>query len=241
MHHHGHPTLKTPLKNEPERILVVGRSPSVLVETVEILRSKGFFADATNQFDRVLDDYDVKSLDILVFGGMVPPDTKEYLREEVGARNPELTFVQGLAGIAGLIAAQVEGVAWADTAGETDVSYDAVRRTVKVNMNDSAHVTVDAYWHTSFTPPQPKSTAMQVLDTELDKGFHAIPLPAGVPSEASFVTVAVGAAVHAFTVGPMPQAVMRMVPTSGSAAGGSAGTGRGAPPSVPPVTTHGHD
>ena len=26
---------------EPERILVVGRSPSVLVDTVEILRSKG--------------------------------------------------------------------------------------------------------------------------------------------------------------------------------------------------------
>jgi hypothetical protein len=240
VHHHGNP-LKTPLKNEPERILVVGRSPDVLVDTVEILRSKGFFADATNQFDRILDDYDVTNLDILVFGGMVPPDTKKYLREEVGSRNPEVTFVQGLAGIAGLIAAQVEGVAWADPASETEVSYDAVRRTVKVNMHDSAHVTVDAYWHTSFTPPQPRSTTMQVLDTELDKGLHTMPLPAEVPSEASFVTVAVGAAVHAFTVGPMPQAVMRMVSTGGSAPAGSAGTGRSALPSVAPITTHGHD
>lgn len=240
MHDQDDPTLK-PLKNEPERILVVGRSPSMLVETVEILRSKGFFADATNQFDRVLDDYDVTNLDILVFGGMVPADTKQYLREEVGARNPDVTFVQGLAGIAGLIAAQVEGVAWADTASETEVSYDTERRMVQLNLNHSAHVTIDAYWHTSFTPPQPKSTSMQVCDTELDKGFHIIPLPAGVPSEASFVTVAVGAAMHAFTVGPMPQAVMRVVPTSGTAPGGSAGPGTGALPSVAPVTTHGHD
>jgi hypothetical protein len=41
---------------DPGRILVIGRSPSVLVDTVEILRSKGYSADATNQFDRVLDD-----------------------------------------------------------------------------------------------------------------------------------------------------------------------------------------
>jgi hypothetical protein len=228
-------------RNERERILVVGRSPSVLVETVEILRSKGFFADATNQFDRVLDDYDVTNLDILVFGGMVPPDTKQYLREQVGARNADVTFVQGLAGIAGLIAAQVEGVAWADTVNQSEVSYDTERRLVQLNVDDCANVTIDAYWHTSFTPPQPESTSMQVLDTELDKGFHTIPLPAKVPPEASFVTVAVGTAVHAFTVGPMPQSVMRMVPTGGTAPDGSTAPGRSSLPPVAPVTTHGHD
>ncbi len=241
MNHRHNPALTTPLAGKPDRILVVGRSPDVLVETVEILRSKGFLADATNQFDHVLGDYDVTNLDILVFGGMVPPDTKKYLREEVGALNPDMTFVQGLAGIAGLIAAQVEGVARADTARETDVSYDAVRRTVQVTLNDPAHVTVDAYWHTSFTPPQPKSTGMQVLDAELDQGVHTIQLPVEVPSEASFVTVAVGAAVHAFTVGPMPQAVMRLAATGGSASGGPAGTGINALPSVAPLSTHGHD
>jgi hypothetical protein len=228
-------------QTEPERILVVGRSPSVLVETVEILRSKGFFADATNQFDRVLDDYDVTNLDILVFGGMVPPDTKRYLREQVGARNPDVTFIQGLAGIAGLIAAQVAGVAWGDTANESVVSYDTTRRLVQLNLDDSAHVTIDAYWLTSFTPPQPKSTSMQVLDTELDKGCFTVPLPAGVPSEASFVTVAVGTTVHAFTVGPMPQSVMRMVPTGGTAPDGSTAPGRSSLPPVAPVATHSHD
>lgn len=241
MHHHDNPTLTTSLTSEPARVLVVGRSPDVLVETVEILRSRGFLADATNQFDHVLVDYDVTNLDILVFGGMVPPDTKKYLREEVRALNPEVTFVQGLAGIAGLIAAQVEGVAWADRATWTDVSYDAVRRTFKVNLNDSAHVAVDAYWHTSLTPPQPKSTGMQVLDAELEEGVHTIQLPLGVPSEASFVTVAVGAAVHAFTVGPMPQAVVRMASTGGSAHGGPARTGIRVLPSVAPLSTHGHD
>jgi hypothetical protein len=228
-------------QTQPERILIVGRSPSVLVETVEILRSKGFLADATNQFDRVLDDYDVTNLDILVFGGMVPPDTKHHLREQVGARNPDVTFVQGLAGIAGLIAAQVEGVARGDTANESVVSYDTERRLLQLSLDDSAHVTIDAYWATSFTPPEPKSTSMQVFDTELDKGSHIVPLPAGVPSEASFVTVAVGTTVHALTVGPMPQSVMLMVPTGGASAGGSTAPGGSSLPQVAPVTTYSHD
>ena len=59
-------------RTTPARVLVVGRSPSVLVATVELLRGKGHRADATNQFDQVLDDYDVSDLDVLVFGGMVP-------------------------------------------------------------------------------------------------------------------------------------------------------------------------
>lgn len=211
----------------PQRVLVVGRSPDVLVDVVEILRDKGYVADASNQFDRVLDDYDVTELDILVFGGMVPPDTKEYLRQEIRTRNPGLTFVQGLAGIAGLIAAQVECVAGADAAGETAISYDAAGRTVEVGMTDSARVTVEAYWLTSWTPPQPKSTSMRVFDAELDGGVHTIPLPAEVPFEASFITVAVDAVVHAFTVGPIPQAVTRIVPA--------------ALPPVASVTTHGQD
>jgi hypothetical protein len=233
--------MNTSRRNEPPRILVVGRSPSVLLDTVEILRSKGFVADATNQFDSVLADYDVADLDILVFGGMVPPDTKQYLRAQVGARNPDVAFVQGLAGIAGLIAAQVEGLARADTANQSEISYDTERRLVRLDLADSANVTIEAYWHTSFTPPQPQSTSMQVLATELDKGSHTIPLPAKVPSEASFVTVRVGTAVHAVTVGPMPQSVMRLVPTGGIAPAGSTAPGGSALASVAPVTTHDHD
>jgi hypothetical protein len=223
--------------SDPKRILVVGRSPSVLLDTVEILRKKGYSADATNQFERVLDDYDVKDIDILVFGGMVPPDTKQYLREEIAERNAHVTFVQGLAGIAGLIAAQVEGVVTAEP-GESDVAYDAARRSVQLSLTAPARVVVDAWWSTSFTPPEPSSTSMQVHDAELDKGSHIIPLPAEVPSEASFVTVAVGPAVHAFTVGAMPQSVLRMVPTGGMTPGGDPSpSGRALPP-VSAVSTH---
>ena len=93
------------------RVLIVGRSPNVLLEAVDILRSRGYQADATNQFADVLSDYDVADLDILIFGGMVPAETKQYLREEVAKVNPAVTFVQGLAGMSGLIAAQVDAVA----------------------------------------------------------------------------------------------------------------------------------
>jgi hypothetical protein len=221
-----------------DRILVVGRSPSVLLETVDILRGKGYAANATNQFDDVLDDYDPIGIDIVVFGGMVPAETKQYLREEFSARNPDVIFVQGLAGIAGLVAAQAEGAASDGEASNSDVTYDATNRVVRLTVNRTVHVTIEAWWATSFTPPEPKSTSMRVLDAEFCDGYHVVPVPREVPTEASFLTVAVGAAVYTFTVGAMPQSVMRLVPTGSSPA---ASPGALALPPVSVVNTRSHD
>lgn len=200
-----------PPTSPPARILVIGRSPSVILEAADILRSKGFHADATNQFDDVLTEYDTANLDVVVFGGMVAPHTKQHLRNEISRVNGHAVFVQGLAGIAGLIAAQVEGVT--AVAGDDDVVYDPRNRTLELTVRDPAQVVVEAWWTTSFTPPEPTSTSMRVVDTACEAGEYVIPLPAEVPSVASFVTVSVGPAVHIFTVGAMPEAVTRIVPT----------------------------
>jgi hypothetical protein len=221
---------------EPERILVVGRSPNVLTDTVEILRGKGYSADATNQFDRVLDDYAVEDIDIVVFGGMVPADIKQHLRQEIGGRNAHVTFVQGLAGIAGLIASQVEGVITAGQPGDSHVVYDEEQRSVQLTLPKAARVTIEAWWATSFTPPEPKSTSLRVLSTELQEGSHSIALPAEIPSVASFLAVTGGSAVRTFTVGAIPQSVMGMVP----AGGGSPSAGSPLPP-VSEVNTRSHD
>src|SRR5436305_3604042 len=127
------------------RILVVGRSPGVLLETVDILRGKGYAADATNQFDHVVDDYDPTGIDIVVFGGMVPAETKQYLREEFSARNPDVTFVQGLAGIAGLVAAQAEGATVSGEAGDDRVAYDAAERAIRLTLNRTRQVSIEAW------------------------------------------------------------------------------------------------
>jgi hypothetical protein len=216
--------MNTSPKNEPERVLVVGRSPNALVAIVDILRAKGYSADATNQFDQVLDDYDITDLDVLVFGGMVPADTKQKLREDISERNPHVTFVQGLAGIAGLIAAQVQAATSADALDNGEVVYDAAQRSVQLTLDDPATVTVEAWWATfgdmpnvsspSFVPPEPKTTSMYVFDGRLDAGSHTIPLPDQVPSEASFAGVTIGSSTRVFTVGPMPAAITRLVPAS---------------------------
>jgi hypothetical protein len=223
----------TAAHDDPRRILVVGRSPGVLEDTVAILRGKGHSANATNQFDSVLDDYAVDDLDLVVFGGMVPADTKHHLREQISARNTRVTFVQGLAGIAGLIAAQVQGVIASDEPDRSYVAYDADERSVQLALNEPAHVTVDAWWVTSFTPPEPASTSLRVVDADLDAGQHTIALPDQVPAEASFLTVVAGSAVHALTVGSMPESVKRLVPKDGAAPA----PGGGLPP-VRAVTTH---
>ena len=199
-----------------KRILVIGRSPGVLVATVDILRAKGYSADATNQFDRVLDDYDVTDLDVLVFGGMVPADARQALREDVCGRNPRVSFVQGLAGIPGLIAAQVQAAISAEAHNDDggDVGYDEARRAVRFTLNDPARVTVEAWWHTSFVPPEPRSASVRVFDGQLDAGPHTIPLPDQVPSEASFAGVSIGSSARVFTVGPMPGSVTQLVPAT---------------------------
>ena len=122
--------------NRPARILVIGRSETVLSEAVTILREKGYAAGATNEFDRTLDLFDVGQLDLVVFGGMVPPDTKEHLREQISTRNPAATFVQGYAGIPGLIAEQVEAALSDGTAGPTaSVTYDAQSRSIGISLD----------------------------------------------------------------------------------------------------------
>ena len=190
--------------NRPARILVIGRSETVLSEAVTILREKGYAAGATNEFDRTLDLFDAGQLDLL-FGGMVPPDTKEHLRGQISARNPAAAFVQGYAGIPGLIAAQVEAALGDGTTGPAAVvTYDPRSRSIGISLDEQQDVTVTAWWATSFVPPEPKSTSRVILDKELPAGAHTIAIPDQVPAQASFATVYIGPSVHAFIVGPMP-------------------------------------
>ncbi|MCP2338691.1 hypothetical protein [Actinomadura rupiterrae] len=192
------------------RVLIVGRSPGVLVEAVDILRARGYSADGTNQFDQVLDDYDVTGLDLLVIGGMVPTETKRRLRADVSERNPGVTIIQGLSGIAGLLAAQVQEV---DSTEPLEADYDAAHRSVRLTLDAPADVTIDT-WFGTFTPPEPKSTTLRIFDGRLDAGSHIIPLPDQVPSEASFGAVTVGPSTRTFTIGAMPESVTRLVPTT---------------------------
>ncbi|MEV0839326.1 hypothetical protein AB0I55_07175 [Actinocatenispora sera] len=200
-------------ENRPGRVLVVGRSPHVLLDTVDALRALGYAADATNQFDRVLDEYDGAELDVLVFGGMVPADTKQRLRASLLARNPRVVFVQGLAGIPGLVAAQVQA-ATATEAPAEQIGYDPAGRAVQLTLGEARHVTVQAWWMTSFAPPEPRSTTLRVFDGDLGAGAHTVQLPDPVPDIASFAGVTVGAAVRVFTVGEMPRAVTRLAPNT---------------------------
>lgn len=189
----------------PEHVLVVGRAPSVLETAVELLRARGLRADATNAFDRVLDDYDGADLDVVVFGGLVPPATKDRLREEITRLNPGARFVQGLAGVPGVIAAQVEATLTGAPSGA--VTYDAAGRSVVVELDAPARVVVDAFWVTSLTPPEPTSAHERVLAADLPTGVHRVPLPSAVPDQAAFAAVHVDDRVAVLTIAPLPSGV----------------------------------
>jgi len=201
--------LTLPIEAAPEvrtqsRVLIIGRSENVLSETVQILRLLGYAAGASNDFADVMDLFDMTAVDVVVFGGMVPPDTKERLRQQISGRNPSVTFVQGFAGIPGVIVAQVRAAGDASAQAGLAVAYDQETRTVDLHLDRAEDVQVVAWWGTSFTPPEPRSTSLVLVDAYLPAGEHTVTLPAEVPSQASFVTVAARDAVRTLIVGPMP-------------------------------------
>ena len=186
-------------------VLVIGRSEKVLQETVALLHRNGRAAGATNDFDNVLAQFDIASLDIVVFGGMVPPDTKEALRTSLVARNPTLAFVQGLAGIPALIATQVEAALAPSRRHQDSTRYDSDTRTVTISLQSLENVRVIGFWHTAFVPPDPASTSEVIFDDTMDAGTHTVTLPASIPTAASFIAVHIGTDVQPFVVGPMPR------------------------------------
>jgi hypothetical protein len=182
-------------------VLLIGKSQLVLDESVAGLRELGHKADATNDFTDVTGRFDVKGIDLVVFGGQVPPERKAELTEEIGAINPGVIFVQGLAGIPGLIVNQVQGAFAAD-------QQDPIRapvhspddRSIRLTLADPAAVKVTVWWQTSFVPPDPKSDSLVLLDDQLAGGEHAIPIPDRVPPKAAFATVKINGAIYAFSI-----------------------------------------
>lgn len=180
-------------------VLLIGRSQHVLDESVAGLQALGYPAQGTNDFSNVIGRFDPRTLDLVVFGGQVPPDRKAELREEIGAINPRIIFVQGLAGIPGLIVSQVQG-AFGGQDPAVAPSYEAADRSIRLTLTGPAEVTVTLWWGTSFVPPDPKSDSLQVLRERLPSGDHLVPVPAHIPQTAAFASVRIDDTIYAFSI-----------------------------------------
>ena len=182
-------------------VLVLGKSQLVLDDAVAGLRDLGYKAEATNDFADITGRFDVERIDLVVFGGQVPADRKTELGEEIAAINPQMIFVQGLAGIPGLIINQIQGAFTADDQDPTRATtYTPDDRSIRLSLAEPADVKVTVWWQTSFVPPDPKSDSLLLLDDQLASGDHAVPLPDHIPPQAAFATVQIDAATYAFSI-----------------------------------------
>ena len=163
--------------------------------------------------------FDAGQFDLVVFGGMVPSDTKEHLREQISTRKPGATFVQGYAGIPGLVAEQVRppsATAQSDPAPQSHTTASPGRSAPPSTRTTGRH-RHRLVGHL-VRPPGTESTSRVILDEELPTGAHTIAIPDEVPAQASFATVSIGPLVHAFIVGPMPsRTTMARLPSPSSA------------------------
>jgi hypothetical protein len=188
--------------DNPQRsVLLIGKSQLVLNGALAGLRDLGYKAEATNDFADVTSRFDAREIDLVVLGGQVPPDLKAELREEISAINPRVIFVQGLAGIPGLIINQVQGAFACDHQEPVRApTFTPYERSIKLTLPGSAEVKVTTWWQTSFVPPDPKSDSLLLLDDRLAAGDHAVKVPDLVPPLAAFATVQVDAAIYAFSI-----------------------------------------
>jgi hypothetical protein len=187
--------------NAQRNVLLIGRSQLVLDEAVTGLRDLGYRAEGTNDFADITGRFDARKLDLVVFGGQVPPDGKTEMRKEISAINPHVIFVQGLAGIPGLIINQVQGAFACDHQDPTGApAYKPDERSIRLTLAGPADVKVIAWWGTSFVPPDPKSESLLLLDDRLAGGDHAVPIPDHIPPKAAFATVNIGSATYAFSI-----------------------------------------
>jgi hypothetical protein len=139
--------------NAPRSVLLIGKSQLVLDDSVAGLRGLGYKADATNDSTDVTGRFEVKQIDLVVFGGQVPADRKAELRKEIGAINPRVIFVDGLAGIPGPIVNQVQGAFAAHGQDPTAApTYTPDERSIRLTLADPANVKVTAWWQASFVP-----------------------------------------------------------------------------------------
>jgi hypothetical protein len=187
--------------NAQRSVLLIGKSQLVLDDSVAGLRDLGYKAEATNDFADITGRFDARKLDLIVFGGQVPPDRKAELREEIRAINPQVIFVQGLAGIPGLIINQVQGAFGSEHQDPTGApAHTPDERSIPLTLASPADVKVTVWWQTSFVPPDPKSDSLLLLDDRLAGGDYAVPLPDHVPPRAAFATVKIDAAIYAFSI-----------------------------------------
>jgi hypothetical protein len=161
--------------------------------------------EGTNDFADVTTRFDVGGIDVVVLGGQVPPMRKDELREEIGNINPRVIFVQGLAGIPGLIIRQVQGALAAHDGEVAEApTFVPEERSIQLTLRQTADVEVIVWWQTSFVPPDPKSESLLLLADRLAAGDHVVAVPDRVPSTAVFATVQVDAAIHAFSIATEP-------------------------------------
>lgn len=182
-------------------VLVIGKSRLVLDEAVAGLRDLGYEAEATNDFSDIMGRFDFSEIDLVVFGGKVPPDLRAELTERISRVNPRAILIGGLSGIAGLIINQVQGEFAAVDRAPTQVpTYTPESRTIELILPEPADVKVTLWWRIPSAGPDPASDSLVVIDGRLSGGRHPFAVPGHIPARVAFASVQVDDIVHNFSI-----------------------------------------
>ncbi len=177
-----------------KHILIIGRSPDALDGMRSMLEQKGHTVETTHDFDNIPDRYRLEDFDLITMGGKVSPETKEHIMTAATARKNTMQFVQGMAGIPGLVVDQIEGELAADLRDSAHApTFQASTRTFTLSLPKPSRVL-------TFIPPNPGSDSHVLCNEILAAGTHTVSVPADIPMQSSFASIRVDDAVYCFNL-----------------------------------------
>ena len=90
------------------RVLLIGRNPTVLINLASALTDEGFAVKTTNRVEQAGQDFDAADFDVVAFGRGVDAPTNERLRATFTAHNPTVRFIDGLAPVIPILVKQIK-------------------------------------------------------------------------------------------------------------------------------------
>ncbi len=181
-----------------KRVLIIGKSPVVLSSAESLLRERGYEVATTDNFEAISVRFDLRQFDLITTGGQVPVDKRAEIRHAATAIKSDMLFVQGLAGIPGLIVEQIEGEFAAQYRTQHVPIYDKATREIQLFLEEPADVKVTCWWMTSFVPPNPGSQSQVLIEAALPTGERILSLPTTIPAEGAFASIHIGKATYCF-------------------------------------------
>lgn len=150
-----------------EKILLVGRNPTVLAQLAEALLQEEYVVKTTNRVEQASQEFNAADFDLIAFGRVVDEQTKVQLRTNFSGQNQNVFFVDGLAPVISLLVKQINVALLDNPIAEKVITDFRYKQTEVLHLFMSTsidcQITIDLYLLDAFHHTQHKTLVSEFV------------------------------------------------------------------------------